>query len=331
MIRWIRFLSLSLAVVAPMLGSFPAFAQEQTKTTKTMTVVVSSDDENPKAVLEQIRKQLKNSGLSEDQQNKILAQVEESLDRAAASAKEAAPVVVLSEIAGQQLGPDKKGSEKMMNALPGIQLNMEQLRNRMEGIRGRLQQGGSAAGPTYRIGISLTQKLDEDDDEDEEDEEEDDEDKEDEVQGMVVEDVMDDSPASKAGIEPGDVIISVNGKTLENFTELQEAVQGAGKAEKPVVLVIRREDKDIKLKIKPVQTEESDLGTMELNLVPKDGVMVGPGFVFRGLPNAALGQAQGNAFTWTMPGEDESMKKDIAELKEEIAELKKMVKKLLDK
>jgi membrane-associated protease RseP (regulator of RpoE activity) len=142
---------------------------------------------------------------------------------------------------------------------------------------------------------------------------------------------MEDSPASKAGIEPGDVVVSVNGKSLEDFTVLQEAVQVAGKAEKPVVLVVRREGKDIKLKIKPVQTENSDLGMMELNLVPKDGVMVGPGIVFRGLPNAVPGQAQGNAFTWTMPGEDESMKKDIAELKEEIAELKKMVKKLLDK
>lgn len=303
MSRWNGFFKMSLAVVLPLLGAFAAFAQEQAKTTKTMTVVVSSDDENPKAVLEQLRKQLKNSGLPEDQQNKLLAQVEESLDRAAANAKE--------------------GSGKIEKESPRIQLNMEQLKNRMEGIRGRLQQGGEGTGPTYRIGISLTQKQDEDDDEEDEDEGKD--------EGMVVEEVMADSPASKSGIEPGDVVVSVNGKALKDFTVLQEAVQVAGKAEKPVVLVVRREGKDIKLKVKPVQTENSDLGMMELNLVPKDGVMVGPGFVFRGLPNAAQGQAQGNAFTWTMPGEDESMKKEIAELKEEIVELKKMVKKLLDK
>jgi C-terminal processing protease CtpA/Prc len=309
MSRWSVFFKMSLAVILPLLGAFATFAQEQSKTTKTMTVVVSSDDENPKAVLDQLRKQLKNSGLPEDQQNKIIAQVEESLDRAAANAKEA--------------------SGKIEKDLPRIQLNMEQLKNRMEGIRGRLQQGGEGAGTTFRIGISLTQKQDEDDEEDEDDEDEDED--EDEDVGMVVEDVMEDSPASKAGIEPGDVVVSVNGKSLEDFTVLQEAVQDAGKAEKPVVLVVRREGKDIKLKIKPVQTENSDLGMMELNLVPKDGVMVGPGIVFRGLPNAVPGQAQGNAFTWTMPGEDESMKKDIAELKEEIAELKKMVKKLLDK
>jgi membrane-associated protease RseP (regulator of RpoE activity) len=314
MSRWSVFFKMSLAVILPLLGAFATFAQEQSKTTKTMTVVVSSDDENPKAVLDQLRKQLKNSGLPEDQQNKIIAQVEESLDRAAANAKEA--------------------SGKIEKDLPRIQLNMEQLKNRMEGIRGRLQQGGEGAGTTFRIGISLTQKQDEDDEEDEDDEDEaedEDEGEGDEDEGMVVEGVMEDSPASKAGIEPGDVVVSVNGKSLKDFTVLQEAVQDAGKAEKPVVLVVRREGKDIKLKIKPVQTENSDLGMMELNLVPKDGVMVGPGIVFRGLPNAAPGQAQGNAFTWTMPGEDESMKKDIAELKEEIAELKKMVKKLLDK
>ncbi len=308
MSRWNVFFKMSLAVILPLLGAFATFAQEQSKTTKTMTVVVSSDDENPKAVLDQLRKQLKNSGLPEDQQNKIIAQVEESLDRAAANAKE--------------------GAGKIEKDLPRIQLNMEQLKNRMEGIRGRLQQGGEGAGPTYRIGLSLTQKQDEDDEENDEDE---DDDEGDEDEGMVVEDVMEDSPANKAGIEPGDVVVSVNGKALKDFTVLQDAVQVAGKAEKPVVLVVRREGKDIKLKVKPVQTENSDLGMMELNLVPKDGVMVGPGFVFRGLPNATQGQAQGNAFTWTTPGEDESLKTEIAELKEEIAELKKMVKKLLDK
>ncbi len=300
------------AVALPLLGAVEGFGQEEAQQTKrTVTVVVSDDDGTSSEVLDRIRKQLKSSGMSEDAQNKILAQVEEALARSASAASEAAKAgKAAAQAAGQaarQLGRD----------LPAVQLNMNDLRNQIEAkIKGRFQLGGQGTGPSYRIGISLAQKQDEDDD-DADDEDEEDDDAEDEEQGMVVEQVMDDSPASKAGIEPGDVIVSVNGDALTEFTELQNAVREAGESDKPLVLLLLRDGKEKKLKVKPEKTEESDVGFMEMELMPQQGIVV------NGLPLSSVNP-------WNA-SEGESLKKEIAELKEEIMELKKMVRKLLEK
>jgi C-terminal processing protease CtpA/Prc len=293
------------AAALPLLGAVEGFGQEEAQQTKrTVTVVVSDDDGTSSEVLDRIRKQLKSSGMSEDAQNKILAQVEEALARSASAASEAAKAgKAAAQAAGQaarQLGRD----------LPAVQLNMNDLRNQIEAkIKGRFQLGGQGTGPSYRIGISLAQKQDEEDEEDEEGE--------DEEQGMVVEQVMDDSPASKAGIEPGDVIVSVNGDALTEFTELQNAVREAGESDKPLVLLLLRDGKEQKLKVKPEKTEESDVGFMEMELMPQQGIVV------NGLPLSSVNP-------WNA-SEGESLKKEIAELKEEIMELKKMVRKLLEK
>lgn len=282
----------------PLLGGVQAVGQEEAQQTKrTVTVVVSDDDGKSSDVLDRIRKQLKTSGMSEDAQNKILAQVEEALDRSASAASEAAKAgkaaAEAARQAARQIGQD----------LPAVQLNMNDLRNQIEAkIKGRFQLGGQGTGPSYRIGISLAQKQDEDENEEE---------------GMVVEDVMDESPASKAGIEPGDVIVSVNGDALGEFAELQNAVREAGESDEPLVLMLVRDGKEMKVNVKPEKTEESDVGFMEMELMPQQGIVV------NGLPLSSFnpGDPYGNA----------ELKKEIAELKEEIAELKKMVKKLLEK
>ena len=57
---------------------------------------------------------------------------------------------------------------------------------------------------------------------------------------LVVEQVT--GPAQQAEVEPGDIILGVNGKRVRTVAELQEAARGAGKS---VALLIQREDAQI--------------------------------------------------------------------------------------
>jgi serine protease Do len=70
--------------------------------------------------------------------------------------------------------------------------------------------------------------------------------------GVVVGDVLDDSPAAKAGLQPGDIIVKLGGKTLKEGRELQTAVAGLP-LHKPVDLTVVR---DGKTRVMPVTIEE---------------------------------------------------------------------------
>jgi serine protease Do len=70
--------------------------------------------------------------------------------------------------------------------------------------------------------------------------------------GVVVGDVIDDSPAAKAGLQPGDVIIKLGNKTVKEGRELQTAVAGLP-LHKPVDLTVVR---DGKTRVLPVTIEE---------------------------------------------------------------------------
>uniref|UniRef100_UPI0028B12B03 PDZ domain-containing protein n=1 Tax=Shinella sp. TaxID=1870904 RepID=UPI0028B12B03 len=61
--------------------------------------------------------------------------------------------------------------------------------------------------------------------------------------GAVVEGVSPDKPAADAGLQPGDVILSVNQKPVESAREAKTAVAEAGKAgRKAVLLLVQRQD-----------------------------------------------------------------------------------------
>ncbi|MBB5574325.1 DegQ family serine endoprotease [Rhizobium paranaense] len=62
------------------------------------------------------------------------------------------------------------------------------------------------------------------------------------VEGAVVASVNPDKPAAAAGIQQGDIIVSVNDKAVHNAHEVQSAVAEAGKAgRKSVLLLIQRD------------------------------------------------------------------------------------------
>ena len=65
-------------------------------------------------------------------------------------------------------------------------------------------------------------------------------------EGVLVADVIDDSPAAKAGLTRGDVIVSIDGETVRGPGELRNLVAGRG-AGRPVELAVLRDGKPKKM------------------------------------------------------------------------------------
>ncbi|XP_073718562.1 serine protease HTRA3a isoform X1 [Misgurnus anguillicaudatus] len=65
--------------------------------------------------------------------------------------------------------------------------------------------------------------------------------------GILVHEVVPDSPAQKGGLETGDIIVKLNGHPLVNTGELLEAIQG----DTPLLLEVRRGNDDLLFNIEP--------------------------------------------------------------------------------
>jgi hypothetical protein len=160
----------------------------------------------------------------------------------------------------------------------------------------------------YVIGVALRSS--------EEDEEGDDEDKAE----FVIEDVFADSPAAKADLREGDVVVKVNEKELDDVQELAEIVQSAGKKGKAVVIELRRGEKSITKEVKPAKRSLEQYMFVPQGLLGKTpGAFVLP-------KGSQMGQ-------WVFSGFDakeemEALHKDIESLKAQLSEIKEMLKSL---
>jgi regulator of sigma E protease len=76
----------------------------------------------------------------------------------------------------------------------------------------------------------------------------------------IVDEVAIGFPAEKAGLKPGDVIVSMNGKPVVTWPQLVEGVHKSGG--QPVQFVIRRDGTDIPLTITPMQGMDSEGGSV---------------------------------------------------------------------
>ena len=345
--------SMSLATVLPhtALGQ----NQEESKTELKRTLIVLNDENSStEKMLEKLREQLKD--LPPQQRDEILASVAKALAQATKRSGQDKQVVVTTVDAdGKPLSTEgnvvtmtivqdadpngtksgesqtrvtarvegKEKAQKEKTQSENLNLNLKSMADGMM-LRG-ITKAENLGGPMFRIGLSIEAaeqgiggegggataegKS---------------------VRGLIVERIMDESPASEAGIEPGDVILMINGKEANDFASLQEAVQQAGKEDRSVKLKLERDGKELTVKIKPV--ESADVGPMSFDLVPPIGSvlpldMPGGGMlegrVVEGLRMLSPMEFGGKA--------SEQTTKEIAELKEEIQELKEMVKKLLEK
>lgn len=350
--------SMSLATVLPhtALGQ----NQEESKTELKRTLIVLNDESSStEKMLEQLREQLKD--LPPQKRDEILASVAKALAQATKRSGQDKQVVVTTvdadgkplstegnvvtmtivqdadpngtksgesqtRVTARVEGKEKAQKEKAQSEKPqsgNLNLNLKSMADGMM-LRG-ITKAENLGGPMFRIGLSIEAADQQDGGEGTGATAEGKS-----VRGLIVERIMDESPASEAGIEPGDVILMINGKEADDFASLQEAVQQAGKEDRPVKLKLERDGKELTVKIKPV--ESADVGPMSFDLVPPIGSvlpldMPGGGMlegrVVEGLRMLSPMEFGGKA--------SEQTTKEIAELKEEIQELKEMVKKLLEK
>lgn len=345
--------SMSLATILPhtALGQ----NQEESKTELKRTLIVLNDESSStEKMLEQLREQLKD--LPPQKRDEILASVAKALAQATKRSGQDKQVVVTTvdadgkplstegnvvtmtivqdadpkgtksgesqtRVTARVEGKEKAPKEKTQSG--NLNLNLKSMADGMM-LRG-ITKAENLGGPTFRIGLSIEAADQQDGGEGTGATAEGKS-----VRGLIVERIMDESPASEAGIEPGDVILMINGKEADDFASLQEAVQQAGKEDRPVKLKLERDGKELTVKIKPV--ESADVGPMSFDLVPPIGSvlpldMPGGGMlegrVVEGLRMLSPMEFGGKA--------SEQTTKEIAELKEEIQELKEMVKKLLEK
>ena len=79
--------------------------------------------------------------------------------------------------------------------------------------------------------------------------------------GVVLSDVAPGSPAAKAGLEPGDVVLSLDGKPMENGRQFRINVYTRGVGEQ-VAVEVRRGDRTLNVRV-PVVERANDTGELE--------------------------------------------------------------------
>lgn len=70
--------------------------------------------------------------------------------------------------------------------------------------------------------------------------------------GVAIKEVRPGSPAEKAGLKPGDVLTTLDGRWTSNATDAYRAAQGAA-PNAEVEAVVRREGQELKLPVRPVE------------------------------------------------------------------------------
>ncbi len=70
-----------------------------------------------------------------------------------------------------------------------------------------------------------------------------------ETKGLVVTEVDPEGPAAEVGITKGDVVLEINKQTVENFEEVEKALEKAG--DKPSLLLIMRQGRVVFVTIEP--------------------------------------------------------------------------------
>ncbi len=159
-------------------------------------------------------------------------------------------------------------------------------------------------------------------------------------QGLVALNVFDDTPAEKAGIKEGDVLVKVGGKDVADIQDLVGAVQNAGKEKKKLTVQLIRDGKKQTVQVVPAERDSLEISVeaeidddtlenlkMHLPDAAKHGV-----FLWKQGP-AGIGElGPGVISSWGAGKVDDSavkdLKKQVDALSRQVKELKTELKKL---
>lgn len=142
----------------------------------------------------------------------------------------------------------------------------------------------------------------------------------DDAVGVLVSDVLPDSPAQQSGIQRHDLIISINGEAVRSPEQIQKLISKAGEQEQH--LQVRRKQETLEVKVTPRKNDQPRPEGLPLNFtggkpfvdgeVPLHFRMLGPGMV-------------------TVPpvAELEAVKKDLKSLHQKLQEQQAQMDKLI--
>ncbi len=336
------------AGLALALGANSVMAQSKddaSKTTQKTEVIVvhgSKDAEHIADVLAKVSKELDKANVSDEIKAKILKQMESATSKADAAIQSATKGAIRAKAMGAAKSEDGKAQQEIQvtvirsddgnaqgtpkvvqgaKVVQGVPLAGEQFRTILIRPTGK-------DGENYRIGIACQQTSDEADGDDAKD-----------VKpklGLRIETVLEDSPAEKAGIKKGDTLLTANAKEIKIVADLMDVIQEAGKNEKAVTLELTRDDKTLKIEVKPIKMKSSDIEIDNLQLaLPSEGFVFNEEAMKKFQEQAGKwkpeNMAKGFAFAMPTPGDSSELKKEIDEIKSEISEIKKMLQGLIDK
>ena len=139
--------------------------------------------------------------------------------------------------------------------------------------------------------------------------------------GMLVAEVMEGSPAQKAGLQLHDIIVRFNGKKIDSHEDILKAVADAKRKECPVEVI--RQGKTVRVSITPAERPEGvgghDGGEFRLEFVPGADAPMGnvPGPFRDWLKRAMRGDEKMHRLMMVRPGFAADMLPGFAELKGE--------------
>ncbi|XZE43966.1 PDZ domain-containing protein [Pirellulaceae bacterium SH467] len=299
-----------------------AFAQDESKEEKkTTAIIVRAEGTQQADIQKKVAEALEKAGIAEEMKAKILKEVAVAEEKARLAAKKGEQSAKKAEAAAElakdaevqiiELNGAKPGEvvELSVTGEGGVQQRLKQLRARV--LRDMADQ-------KYRIGVACRSEMADDGSKIEKPEGQ---------EGLVVESVFPDSPAAKAGVKDGDVLLMIDEKPLNDVDQLMKAVQVAGKENKALNIAIARDEEKLTLQVKPAEIKDLDrvVENIELN-------MPSGGWLFQGTPLQEMPgpgvQGLNAARAFSFSAGDKELKTEIEKLRKEVAELKEMIREL---
>jgi C-terminal processing protease CtpA/Prc len=221
----------------------------------TVVLNVSGDQADVvKKSIEKLEAQLKNRGISDALQQKALEALRTQITKSSGDGQAFSGKASWSS-SGQPIELTSKDQKERLRdgireALEEAGVASDVIEKALKGVDKKLNQFGAQRGFSwsatgklpYRVGIGCKVK-----------------DEGDSQAGLEIETVFEDTPAAKAGLKPGDRLISIDSQPIHSHDDIVAAVQKAGEANRTVQVEAMRGTESMKVEIKPEQTALAEM------------------------------------------------------------------------